>query len=219
MKKVTTQIFFTILIALALPAALWAFPTALNLVPTADILGANTMRIAYESDGHNQPFDNPHTEYFYTQIGLGGKFEFGADDYDFRHIAYKVYNAKYLLTAENEITPAIAIGFKDVSDISKTNYYVAGYKTYGKARLHFGGETQDSKSWLFLGTDYVLAHGLYFIADWQTGKGRNASAGVAWEATKAICFSLYFTKNNTSSLRDTSDYVGGYVGYTFPLKQ
>jgi len=218
LRKLFTLTVIAVLAAFVLPVALWAYPSALNLAPCADILGANQLRIAYESDGHNQPYDDGNLEYIYTQIGIGGKFEFGVDFYDVRHASDKFFNAKYLVTAEKENTPAIAIGTRNISDVSKTSYYALGCKTYGKARLHFGGETQDGVTTGILGTDYLLAKGVSFLADYQSGQTHYSTAGVYWQATPAIGFNLYWARNNTSALRDTYDYVGAYAAYTLTLK-
>ncbi len=218
MRKVITYTILVSLLALILPVALCAYPSALNLVPTADMMGANQLKLSYESDGHNQPFGDEQAEYIYSQVGIGDKLEFGVDLYDIRHSNEAFYNAKYLVTAEKDNVPAIAIGARCISAVCKTSLYAVGYRSFEKARLHFGAETQDGENYLMFGADYDLGSGVSLLADWETGVGQYSTAGIYWQASKAASLGLYWAHNNTASLRDTYDYLGGYVAYTFTLK-
>lgn len=202
-----------IILTVALSTRVSSSP-GLNTVPTADILGASQVRLGYESDGGNWPYANGHTEYIYTGYGIGGRFQLNIDFYDVRRACNTYYSATYLIQKEEQHQPALAIGVENVSRVSQAGYYAVGYRTSGKARLHFGVQRQGAVNSLILGVDYVMCRKLTFLVDWQSGEGFFSGVGIFWQATPNVGIQLYAVHNNTEP---ASDYMGLYAGYTFPL--
>ena len=217
MRRPALGLLSAIAVAALLLKSVSAYPTALNLIPTADILEANNLRVAYESDGKNQPFGQPNFQYIYTEYGIGDRLEFGVDGYDVTHAGQLYYNAKYLLLSENASIPAIAAGVWTVSAETQPAYYLTGYKSLNKLRLHAGVESQAGTGRLQFGVDYTLTPDLSVLADYQTGVGRYHTIGLFYTPTSRIGINIYYAHNNTPALRGT-DYLAAYVGYTLPLK-
>lgn len=59
-----------------LPALALAYPTGLNIIPTADVLEPNSFRIEFENDGYSELFTGDSEYYLtagvYVESKLGG---------------------------------------------------------------------------------------------------------------------------------------------------
>jgi hypothetical protein len=194
-----------------------AYPTALNLIPTADIMGPSSFRLGYESDGHNQPFGSSRYQYAYTQVGLTPRLEAGADLYGFGSSNETALNVKYLLSPESKKSPAVALGVMSVGNGLSPSYYAVGFRSFNKFRFHAGAQTQSDAGWMLLGADYALTPQVSILADAQTGDSRCKTLGVYWQASPKTAIGVYACQFNSSS-SSSSDYIGGYALYTFPLK-
>lgn len=201
--------------------AVYAYPGACVLIPTCDTMAAKSIRLSYEAEGHTNPYDRGYTEYLYTQIGIGGRLEVGADVYDIKSIyspAPVYYNAKYLLLKETAKYPALAAGTMLIGNNVSASYYIVGCKSFKQTRLHLGAQTKNNDTWALIGSDYALGHGLSLLADWQTGDGRYQAYSIYWQTTPSIGLTLYYATNNTSELKSSTDYVAFNIGYTFTYK-
>lgn len=194
-----------------------AYPGALNLIPTTDVMSKDSLRLAYEADGKNQPYDSGYTEYIYTQFGVSDKLEVGFDVYDVDGASTKYFNAKYLVTAGDSRLPAVAVGTMLVGSESKPSYYAVGSRNYGETRLHAGIQSQSNRTWGIFGLDHAISDRLCLLADYQSGSGKYHTLGICWEQSPSLGVTLYFVRNNTASLRDTEDYVGLNLAYTISL--
>lgn len=217
MERVALCPLFVVFVTAGIPTSLPAYPTSLNLIPTADILEANNLRLAYESDGKGQPFGQPNFQYAYSEYGIGDKFEFGVDIYDITNAKDAYYNAKYLLLPESRHLPALAAGVWLVSDVTRPAYYLTGHKSLNQLRIHAGVQEQSGGGWLQFGVDYALSPKLSLLADYQTGSERYHTLGLFCTPVSQISINVYYAHNNTPALRGT-DYLAAYVGYTLPLK-
>lgn len=196
-----------------------ASPGALNLIPCVDMMKTQSLRLAFESDGHNQPINNDSTSYVYAQYGLSDKWEVGIDFFGVNNSDEQtVLNAKYLVTKEDGKRPGVALGVWQVGENSKPAYYAVGCKKVMKdTRVHFGVQTQGESTWGMLGMDYALTDNLYFMADWQTGSGKCHTAGFYWTPTPVIGVQVYYARNNSSELRKSDDYLGVYISHDLKL--
>ena len=129
----------------------------------------------------------------------------------------KFFNAKYSLLGESIAVPAVAAGVMNVANDSDASYYLVGSKGFGKSRFHAGAQTQDGSSWGLFGMDFAASKSVKLLFDWQTGSGRGHTAGVSWQATPALGVLLYYFRNNSVELRESSDFLGLWVGYSFNL--
>lgn len=198
-------------------ASLPAFgcPSALNVVPTADILGSNKVTIGYEIDGHQQPLDTTgRCQYLYSEFGIGGRLEVGADAYDFTKSNTLNYNAKYLLSPGDSKHPAVAVGTEYVTDDGTPAFFAVGTKTYQRFRLTAGVLTQKSDTRALLGTDFAVAPKLTGTLDTQIGSNGMSGAGLWYSLAPSTTGGVYYTYYNADQ---DANYVGLYVGTTFNL--
>lgn len=209
-------VLFGITLLAAQPSA--AYPGSLNLIPCADFTGAHNVRIAYETDGSRQPFSNGNQQYFYTEFGIGDRFEAGVDYCELGATTYKLYNAKCLVLGESRRMPSLAVGTWNVGDTSKPAYYLIGCRTLGALRLHAGCQTQGSQTSVLAGTDWKIGGTLTALADYQSGAGLFHTLGLYWQATPTMAATLYYCRGNTPELRGELDYVGLNLQYTFSVK-
>lgn len=212
-----TTFLTTAILTLGIAASAFSFPCAINLIPCADQMGQNNLRLSYESDGYHSPYDSPYTQYIYTQYGINDRMEVGVDFYDIDGSNDKFYNAKYSVLTESDKMPAVAVGAMYISDVTKTSYYAVGCKTLKSMRVHFGAQTQDGNSWLLFGADKKIGKALSVLADYQSGVGGFHTIGLYWQANTATGVALYYGRNNTADLRDSTDFIGLNIGYTLPL--
>lgn len=201
-------------LALAISPA-FAYPGSLNIIPCTDILSNNSFRLAYEADGSKQPFSDGYVPYAMTQYGIGGKMEVGVDVNNVGNDQTTVLNAKYLVTKGTASLPPVAVGAWNIGKHCAPMYYAVACKQLNKARLHYGAQTQAGSTWGMLGVDKILTPTLTLILDWQTGPGHLGTAGIYWQTTPVVGVLAYAGRNNTSELRDTTNFVGLNIAYTF----
>lgn len=194
-----------------------AGPTTLNIVPTADILKSNVLRVSYEADGHDQPYCDDYTAYTFTEYGVGDKAELGIDFYDINGSNKSRLNGKYLLFGEKDNHPAVAVGAMNIGDNCKTRFYMVGTKSVNKYRFHLGADTSGNEDAMMMGMEYSLNNTLTLMADYKSGIGNYHTLGLWWQASPTIGINPYFARNNTDDLRSTADYWGLYVGYKMKL--
>lgn len=219
MTKLAILTAVVIMIGLV-PGVALAYPGSINLIPSTDIVGANSLRLSYESEGGNQPYGTGYTQYLYTQFGIGSKLELGYDVYDIKNVTDSrvgYWNAKYLVAPETDGTPAIAVGSMFIGAESKSSYYAVGSKTFGDYCLHLGAETQGDHNWTLAGFNCPLAKSFTFLADYQSGGLGCGTLGVNWQQSSTLNFTVYWTRFNNDALRDTSDFVGFNAAYTLPV--
>lgn len=207
----------TAVLTFGIAVAAQAFPCAINLIPCADQIGSKNLRFSYESEGYKSPYDKPYSEYIYTQYGINDKTEVGVDFYNIDGSNDKYYNAKYSLFSETAKVPAVAVGAMYISDVTKPSYYAVGCKTLKELRVHFGAQTQGGDSWALLGADKKIGKSLTLLADYQSGIGHYHTVGLYWQTNSSLAVTLYYARNNTEALRDSTNYVGLNFGYMLPL--
>jgi len=211
--RILTLTLFVLL--MRMQSLLHAYPTGLNVIPSADILPAGNIRIGYESDGNKQPFDNGHVQYLYTQVGIRDRLEAGVDLYDVGGAKVSTFNAKLLLTPERNHLPELSVGVLNVANGISPGAYLVGTKNFGPLGVVAGAEHQSGDTWALVGAYYAVTPKFYLLGDYQSGSGRQGTVGAYYYFTPALGVNIYYAKNNTDS---HADYVGAYIGYTFSAK-
>ena len=212
--RILTLTLFALLVSAQ--GLLHAYPSALNVVPTASILPAGTIQLGYESDGHSQPFADGRVQYLYSQIGIRDRLEVGVDLYDIGGAKEPAFNAKVLLLPEAIGTPALALGVMNVTKGTTPGTYLVGTKNIGRWGIHAGIEHQADQTWGLLGANFAVNQKISLLGDYQSGDGRQGTVGVYYAVTPALGVNVYYAKNNTDS---SADYLGLYVGYAFSAKK
>jgi hypothetical protein len=170
---------------LAFFSVLWcaralAFPTSLNVMPTADLVESGSLRLEVENDGYSRLFASGCESYLLTQVGISPRLEAGLDFYHYNGKTEPALNAKYLLSAEGRY-PQAAIGVLDVCRGLKPFWYLALARDVGPVRLHAGAARSGSSHSALLGAELEVGRGLYLLSDWRSGPEGYATAGIYWE--------------------------------------
>ncbi len=197
-------------LALGLPGLAWAYPTSLNIVPTADVLEPGALSVQVESDSHPTPFSPGAVGYVLTQVGLTSRLEAGVDLMDINAGARLLVNAKWQFLAEDARAPAMAVGLLDMEHGTELNgCYLALAKDVGSLRLHAG--------WLMggghramLGAEYWPTERTGVYADWTTGAGAYHTLGLTQDVGHGLWLSTYYARGNTGG---EGDFAGLGVGW------
>ena len=162
---------------LVIPGFALAYPTSLNVIPTADILDAGNSRIELENDGYSRMFTADSENYWLFQTAVSPRLEFGIDIYDADETEYMA-NAKYALLEESDRSPAASFGALDVGQGGSPSYYLAAAKDFGDNRLHAGGIGSRHKVNPMLGWERKLAENSWLLFDWIDGDENYLTAGL-----------------------------------------
>ena len=197
--------------------AAWAYPTALNLIPTADVADRGTCNLQVEFDGSHTPFTGEGAVQLYSEFGLGRRFEAGVDLVDLNRCAEWHADAKWQFLPESRGWPAMAVGAvgvarngPDVRCSLDADWYVVLSRDVGRARLHGGYLNEDSGRALF-GAEYQLAEPTSLLADWTTGPEAYHTLGLAQDVGGDCTVLLYWARNNT---RHAGNFVGLNLSWT-----
>jgi len=167
----------------------WAYPTSLNIIPTADLLDPGSMRIEFENDGYSRIFTADSESYWLFQTAVGPRLELGVDVYDTEEPNYMA-NAKYALLAESDRSPALAFGALDVGEGGPPSYYLAAAKDFGPSRLHAGGIGDRHKVNPMLGCEFQVARSSWLLFDWIDGDENYLTAGIYLETRSGPAFNI-----------------------------
>jgi hypothetical protein len=179
-----------------------ASPTALNLIPTADLLEPNQARIEYENDGYTGLFTDEAENLYMFQLGITPRLEVGLDFYRFEDDTDTILNAKYVLFTESETHPALAVGAMEIGEGDEASYYAVASKDFGKYRLHLGAAGDDEDTELIAGFETPISESVLFMADYLGGDEGYTAVGAYWEPTKGPAVSLSYGFANESANDD-----------------
>jgi len=146
-----------------------AYPTALNILPTADMLPPGKMRCELEWDVAVQPAAPP-TGSIYLQCGLLDWLEGGLDAEHLTENPRWRFNCKVRILKETKMQPALAVGAMNIQGFdAPSEVYIVASRQRGRLRLHSG-------LWLQEGTGQAMGG---FEYDWneRTGLLGDALAG------------------------------------------
>jgi len=194
-----------IALSLGLPGVALAYPTGLNLIPTADVLEPGALSVQVESDGYPTPFSPGTVGYVMAEVGLAKRLEAGVDLMDINAGTRLQVNAKWQFVPESAHLPAMAIGLLDVEHTADFNGpYLALAKGAGDFRLHAGWLTRRGQR-AMLGAEYWPTDRTGIYADWTSGAGAYHSLGITQDVGHGLWVSAYYARGNTDG---AEDFVG-----------
>jgi hypothetical protein len=195
---------------IALPSVCLSCPTALNIVPSADVVGARGYALQLELDGHATPLSGGAEAWLMTQWGVAAGVEVGVDLADATDGKDLLADAKWQVVAEGERTPAVAVGGLDLFDGADCRawYAVASMSPKGGSlRLSAGAMKDDC--WRGLAGAQWDVDDMYTVyADWISGPGAYAAVGVWRALSSELGVQVYHARCNT-------DEEEGFVGLNF----
>lgn len=185
---------------LMIPGMTSAYPTSLNVIPTADLLDRGASRIEFENDGYSRMFAADSENYWLFETSFSPRLEFGVDIYEAEETSFMA-NAKYALMEEGDRSPAIAFGALDVGEGGSPSYYLAAAKDFGASRLHAGGIGDRHKANPMLGWELQVAKASWLLFDWIDGDENYLTAGVYVETKHgpAINIAVGFPNSDENS--------------------
>ena len=191
--------------ALSCVGPVLAYPTSINIIPSADLMPRGEARIELELDGDPTPFASGSSLGAYFQVGLTDRLEVGLDALDLNHEADWQVNLKYQLWTESEARPAVAVGLMDMDGRRPLeNAYLVLSRQIDQIRVHGG-------LWRVEGTHGVLGLEYYWddltggLLDWTSGPEGYGTVGIYRALGGSLYSTLYYARNNT---RESGDFVG-----------
>jgi hypothetical protein len=183
-------IYLLALLLVSAPGAA-AYPTSSNLIPTADMLEAGSLRLEFENDGAPGLFGPEADSYLLLQYAPHSRLEVGLDLYSVAADNDLLFNAKWLVAGEKERRPALAVGVLEVGKgYPVTQYLVATKDTGDGLRLHAGGAACDGDRALLLGAEQTLGDSDYLLADYATWPAGHVSLGIYHEWRSGVGLNL-----------------------------
>lgn len=201
--------------AIVLCGAAAGYPTSLNLVPTADMLEAGSLRVEWERDGYPGLLSGEGDSFLLLQAGLSDRLEAGTDLYHCDGNTTAALNAKWLLAREAGKRPALAVGMLDVGNGMRPVSYVAASGDVGPLRLHGGAARTGNHVTGFGGAEYEVRAGLYLLADYRAGREGYLTIGIYGEGASGAAISLAVGFPNAS---DGSNLLLVNVSRRFALR-
>ena len=189
-----------------LAGSAFAGPTGLNVIPTTDLVPANSWIGAIANTNtsfSDMPFYRQPLLTEQTQFGLTNWMEAGFDYAQTPDLAHDamVFNVKALFMTEDDDQPNIAAGLWNVTQGQAPGYYLTISKTLNYAqeqeerfkahhrrnrkllgrRVHIGMMLDGhGTAQPFAGTDLQISESIVFQADWIRGTGNSLTAGLAF---------------------------------------
>lgn len=181
------------LLLLGVACGAGAFPTSSNLIPTADMLEAGSLRTEFENDGAPGLFGQDAESYMLLQYAPGPRLEVGLDLYSMGDSNSPVFNAKWLALAERPGRPALALGAMELGpDYSPSSYLVATKDVGRNLRMHLGGAFCDGTQALLLGAELQVGRRDYLLTDWASWPAGYVSLGIYHELAPGLAVNLAY---------------------------
>lgn len=194
------------LLLFGLTACAGAGPTGLNVIPTTDLTPLNDWILGIQNGNayfDNLPFYRMPNPTYQSEFGFQTWGEAGFDyiqtpDLYFDAVAF---NAKAVALTEDEWRPNVAAGIMNVAFGQAPTYYATVSKTLNFAqqqderfrahhrrnrkllgrRIHFGAMLDGHGiAQPMAGTDLQIDESFVFQADWISGSGNAATAGISY---------------------------------------
>lgn len=184
----------------------WAYPTGLNVVPTADTLEAGSVSFQWRMHSPGLPGDRQTTPSLYTQVGVIDHLEAGVDFYDVGDASRGYANAKFTLLTEKDGMPALAVGAWNLAEGVTAQPYLVAKSTFGIAGVHLGTLRAGGNWEGMAGVGLSLGGGWSVQADGLTGSGGYATLGASYTLTNGWGVSLYRSRARDRAAR--ADFTG-----------
>lgn len=195
--------------------AAWAYPTGLNVVPTAETLEAGSVSVQWEMDSPGLPGDRRSTPSLYTQVGITKRLEAGIDLYDVGDSSRGYANAKFSLLAEKDGMPALAAGAWNLAEGVTAQPYLVATSTFGITGIHLGTLRAGGKWEGMAGVGLSLGGGWRVQADGLTGTGGYATLGASYALANGWGVMLYRSRSRDRDAR--ADFTGLNISWENPL--
>lgn len=155
--------------------------SGLTIIPTADVIGADTYGLELQFDG-DTPTSAPDTRILNTEIGFGDRLEAGVD-FDLSKDADPrvLLNAKYQLARNTEGTELLGLGICNVGSGVRASPYLVGTRDFGAFRGHLGLIRTDEADRLFLGIDKAVNDLVTAMLDYTAGDENYSSVGISYQ--------------------------------------
>ncbi len=177
-----------------------ASPSALNLIPTGDVMEYGSFNIQLEADGEPTPFSSGNGKYLLSQFAVTDTIEVGFDLEQFGTADQTLLaNAKWQFMQESDGAPAIAVGLQDLTRNGLlSSWYVSASKDVGPLRLHIGYiDEQDDDGRAMLGVEHYFGERTCAMLDYTTGPEMYHTAGVYSDLGGGFSGGVYYARNNT----------------------
>ena len=185
------HLVLAVILCVLFPALALAYPTGLNVIPTADVLEPKSFRIEFENDGCSRLFSAESERYWLLQAGIAPGLEVGVDAYYLEETS-TMLNAKYAVLEESDSAPALAFGAFDIGEGGSPTYYLAAAKSFGRHRFHAGAIGNRRHSDPMAGYEFELDDSAWLLFDWIRGDENYLTAGVYVENKLGGGISLAF---------------------------
>lgn len=210
MRRRLPWIHLCLMLSAVLTPAL-AAPTALNAVPTADVVPSGSASFAVQINGGPSNTGYWFFNQMQTQFGFEGDTAVGVDLPLGPNAGFSL-NAKHRLCGEALRRPAVAVGaYYDYAGLGNP-VYLTSYKTVGDSRLHVGSVYLDGAVRAMAG--WELWHGgpLVLQADYVSGVEMYSSMGavINWSNGMSLTVAQFF--GNSSSAPNSYLVILGWTG-------
>ena len=208
-SKVARYSSVAVLLVVSL-SPVWAGPTGLTVIPTADVLAPATASLEFEAEGREVPFGGDCDRFVLLQIGLPQGIEAGIDTC-INSSGGPWLNAKWVMMNETLRCPAVAVGLQGVGKDTTAEPYLALSRDAGSVRLHTGAiRLEHHTSWI-LGVESSLGPGLAVCGDYVSGTAGTASLGLSWEISDTVAVAAARIFANDSEEEDNWYFNIGYA--------
>lgn len=175
----------------------WAFPTSSNLIPTADMLEAGSLRVEFENDGAPVLLRAEAERYALLQYAPSARLEVGLDLYSAGRANDPVFNLKWLAWPERSKRPALALGVLEVGPGYSPTTYLISTKDLGRGlRAHLGGASCAGSEALLLGGELQVRPNDYVLADWASWPSGYLSLGIYHEFVSGLGLNIAYAWPN-----------------------
>lgn len=203
-----------LLVALAACVQALATPTALNVIPTAEVLTHGSANFEVQLYGGPTSSGYMFVNQFQTQLGVGGNLELEFDP-SLGPSKGNYWNVKYGIYRETSRRPALAVGeFANIPG-SSSPFYVMAFKSFGASRLHAGSIYLGNAPQCMLGWEIGHGHPLVFQADYISGPGNYTSIGVVINWRNGALLNVAQLIGNSSSAPNAYMVIVGWTGKVF----
>lgn len=196
-------------------SAAWAYPTDLNVVPTAETLKAGSVSVQWEMDSPGLPGDRRSTPLLLTQVGITDRLEAGIDFYDVGDSSRGYANAKFALLREKDGMPALAVGAWNLAEGVTAQPYLVATSTFGITGVHLGTLRAGGQWEGMAGIGLALGGGWRVQADGLTGNGGYATLGASYTLANGWAIQLYRSRARDRDAR--ADFTGLNISWKSPL--
>ncbi len=208
-SKVAKYNLVAVLLVISL-SPVWAGPTGLTVIPTADVLEPATASLEFEAEGRHVPFGGDCDRFMLLQIGLPQSLELGIDGC-VTSSEGPWLNAKWVMMSETPRFPSVAVGLQSVGKDTTAEPYLALSRDVGRVRLHTGAiRLEHHNSWIF-GVESSLGPGLAVCGDYVSGTAGTTSLGLSWEISDTIAVAAARIFANDSEEEDNWYFNLGYA--------